>query len=98
MEPAKPGRRPDDDPFQDEARKRARETEDVVTVVPTEHNGQNGQNGLQRKESFDVFRDNVLEGLLQKCRSSSFRDLNPIANDPLLRSLSFNDDSFFNVQ
>lgn len=95
MEPAKPGRRPDDDPFQDEARKRARETEDVVTVVPTEHNG---QNGLQRKESFDVFRDNVLEGLLQKCRSSSFRDLNPIANDPLLRSLSFNDDSFFNVQ
>ena len=34
MEPAKPGRRPHDDPFQDEARKRARETEDVVTVVP----------------------------------------------------------------
>ena len=95
MEPAK---RRDDDPFQDEARKRARKTEDVVVVVPTEQNGQNGQNGLQRKESFDVFRDNVLEGLLQKCRSSSFRDLNPIENDPLLRSLSFNDDSFFNVQ
>merc|ERR1712087_369557 len=79
----------DDDPFQDEARKRMRKAEEVVTVVPTE------QNGL---EPFDVFRENVLEGLLQKCRSSSFRDLNPIATDPLLRSLSFNDDSFFNVQ
>merc|ERR1711981_803888 len=64
--------------------------DDAAVIIPQTHH-------VPRKESWDVFAPGQLESLLERCRTSSFKGLN-LSKDSLFRSLSFNDDSFFDYR
>merc|ERR1711924_541307 len=67
-----------------------RKEDEAAVIIPQTHH-------VPRKESWDVFAPGQLESLLERCRTSSFKGLN-LSKDSLLRSLSFNDDSFFDYR